>query len=80
MTKQNKVLLFLQKNRTITSYQAFEHFRITRLAVIIFCLRRKGYPISTYMKHCVNAEGEIIKYGIYTLEDSSPMEDTRHGR
>ena len=68
MTKQNKVLQFLQQNRTITSYQAFEHFRITRLAVIIFCLRRKGYPISTYMK-----------YRVYTLEDSSPMEDNTHG-
>jgi hypothetical protein len=47
MSKTAAVLAHLKKGKTITSWQAFEKFRATRLADIIFKLRGQGYNIGT---------------------------------
>ena len=47
MTQKNKVLNWLKVNDTITSMEAFEVFKITRLSAIINVLRKEGYDIES---------------------------------
>lgn len=62
MSKQAAVLAHLKRGRTITSWQAFEQFRATRLADIIFKLRGQGYNITTEL-----VEDEKTRYARYRL-------------
>jgi len=45
MNKTQSVLSHLQRKRSITSWQAIEMFKATRLADIIFRLRCQGHNI-----------------------------------
>lgn len=56
------VLSWLKENRSITSMQAF-NFSITRLADIIYKLRKQGYDIETRMCNGKNM------YGVYTYAE-----------
>lgn len=49
MNKTAKVFAHLKKGRPITSWQAFELYRATRLADIVFKLRGQGFEITTEM-------------------------------
>jgi hypothetical protein len=49
MNKTAKVLAHLKKGNTITSWQAIQNFRATRLADIVFRLRGHGFNIATEM-------------------------------
>jgi hypothetical protein len=49
MSKSSSVYAHLKKGKTITSWEAFEMFRATRLADIIFKLRCKGEKIETIL-------------------------------
>jgi len=62
MSKTAAVLAHLKKGKTITSWQAFEKFRATRLADIIFNLRNSGHDISTEM-----IEDNETRYARYRL-------------
>ena len=63
MTKTDAVFAHLKKGKTITSWQAFELFRATRLADIVFKLRAKGYDITTLL-----IESNGTRYAKYKLE------------
>lgn len=67
MRNQRKdVLNFLQRNGSITQIEAYREFEapITRLAAVIFDLRKQGYDIET--RDCVgkNCYG-TIQYAMY---------------
>lgn len=62
MSKTAAVLAHLKRGRTITSMQAFEKFRATRLADIVFKLRGQGYNISTEL-----VEDEKTRFARYRL-------------
>ena len=62
MTKIDAVFAHLKKGKTITSWQAFELFRATRLADIVFKLRSKVYDISTSL-----IESNGTRYAKYKL-------------
>ena len=59
--KQQKVLEHLKKNGSITSLEAFEKFRATRLSGIIFRLR-DSYDITTIMMDGVDGGAPYAKY------------------
>lgn len=63
MTKIDAVFAHLKKGKTITSWQAFELFRATRLADIVFKLRGRGYDITTFL-----IESNGTRYAKYKLE------------
>ena len=67
---QNKVILkYLQSHRRgITSMDAFEKFRITRLSARIFDLRKMGYPVQTIREVKNDSDGQTIQYARYVLE------------
>jgi hypothetical protein len=63
MSKIESVLNYLKSGKTITSIEAFELFRATRLSAIIFELRNRGYNIQTIERKgdkCVYAEYKLI--------------------
>jgi hypothetical protein len=59
-TKTAMVLNHLKTHKKITSWDAINLFRATRLSAIIFCLRERGHSISTEM---IN-DGDTV-YGVY---------------
>lgn len=60
MTQQDQVLKYLKKKKTITSVTAIGVFGITRLADVVFKLKKKGYDIKTEMKE--GAHGRYAEY------------------
>lgn len=62
------VLEYLQRNKSITSMEAWEKFHATRLADVIFKLRKRGYNIVTQSCNGKNNYGTYT-YARYILED-----------
>ena len=62
MSKTAKVFNHLKKGKTITSMEAFEMFRATRLADIIFKLRCRGEKIDTIL-----VKNERTQYAKYRM-------------
>ena len=46
-TQENQILNHLKKHKFITSWEAIQEYRITRLSARIYELREKGYQIIT---------------------------------
>jgi hypothetical protein len=68
MSKTQKVATYLDDVGHITSMEAIEKFKATRLAAIIFVLRKRGWPITTERVEYINEDGERAHYGRYWLE------------
>lgn len=62
MNKTRAVLEHLQKHGNITSWEAIQQYKATRLSAIIFNLRNH-YEIDTIMM-----EGEDSRYGKYVYK------------
>ena len=58
--KTKSVLAHLQKHGTITSWEAIQNYRATRLSAIIFVLKERGWSITTEMVY----DGKS-RYGVY---------------
>ena len=63
------VLAYLKEHKGITSMEAWSRFHITRLAAVIFKLRKMGYNIRT--DECVGKN----EYGVYNYADYVLVED-----
>ena len=66
--KHTKVLEHLQEKGSITSMEAIDEYGATRLASIIFNLRKRGYDISTNMEVTKDRYGNACQYARYKLE------------
>lgn len=67
----NKTLLIkdkLEKGYSITSKQAFEDYGVTRLAAIIFNLRKSGIPIVTIDREAKDRYDNTVRFAEYRLE------------
>ena len=69
VTKTQKVIEHLQEHGYITSLEAIELYKATRLSAIIFNLRRHGMNIETINIPFVNVYGTKSHYGKYVLLD-----------
>lgn len=65
MTQNEKVLQFLKDNGSITSMDAFNKLRITRLSARIFDLRKMGYKIGSVYRRVEDRHGNFM-YGYDT--------------
>lgn len=66
--KTKNVLNHLIQNGSITSWEAIEKYRATRLSAIIFKLKERGYDIVTEMKHDTESK---TRWGVYHLSLST---------
>lgn len=65
--KTDKVLAQLKRapKKGVTSLEAFEKWRVTRLSSIIYNLKKRGYNITTEIKY-----EKGIGHAVYRLEQS----------
>ena len=66
-SKHQKIKDHLQSGRSITSWQAIQEYNVTRLASIIFYLKKEGLLIETKNITEKNSNGETVKYAKYKL-------------
>jgi hypothetical protein len=59
-SKTKQVLNHLQTHGTITSWEAINLYRATRLSAIIFLIKEQGWSITTQMVF-----EDKIRYGVY---------------
>ena len=65
---ENIILQHLIKNESITSWEAIEKYKCTRLGHYIWLLRRKGYEITGTKEPFVHSiTGKKSSYVRYTL-------------
>lgn len=67
MSDKEKILAYLQEHGSITSWEAIQHFRCTRLSGRIYDLRKRGYEITATTEESVDANGEKVRYARYSL-------------
>jgi predicted nuclease of restriction endonuclease-like RecB superfamily len=73
MTQIERVRRHIDEHGTISSLDAFREYGITRLADVIFKLRRlHGWTIETTIKENVNRYGEKVMHGVYRKISAYP--------
>ena len=68
MSDSEKILEYLRTNGSITSWEAIQHFRCTRLSGRIYDLRKRGFNITATTEESVDASGAKVRYSRYHLE------------
>ena len=68
-TQLDAVKRHLFDYRSITSFQAFEEYGITRLSGLIFKLRKEGWGIQSKNITKKNRYGNTVTFVKYILED-----------
>ena len=71
MTKQQKVLDYMLKGKSISSLEAIEKFGATRLSAIIFNLKGQ-YDIKDYWETSTDRYGNPCKYKKYFIAQRKP--------
>ena len=74
-TKHQKIKEHLKSGRSITSWEAIKEYNVTRLASIIFYLKKEGLLIDTKNITEKNSNGETVKYAKYKLLDVDKNND-----
>lgn len=71
MNKTKAVLQWLQTGAGISSMEATKNFGATRLSVIIFNLRKRGYNIETVRCEGTDRFGNKMTFARYYLRDDA---------
>ena len=66
-TKENLIKNHLIEHRMITSWEAIENYGATRLASVIYNLRKEGFLINSYDFKDHDRHGNICIYSRYIL-------------
>lgn len=69
MTQCERIMRHLEKFGSISTYEAFTEYGITRLASRICDLRQQGIEIKSEFKTSKNRFGEPVSYCVYSLAD-----------
>ena len=69
VTKAKKVEEYLRQHGSISSWEAITLFKATRLADIIFKMRKRGYVIESKRERSISSDGTEIPYVRYVLVD-----------
>lgn len=70
MTRKQRVLEYLERFGSISSWEAFRGLGVTRLSAVIFDLKAEGYEFDTVTEKGVNRFGEKTRYARYSLKDT----------
>ena len=71
MNKTKAVLDWLKTHASISSMEAVQNFGATRLSVIIFNLRKRGYNIETVKCEGTDRFGNKMTFARYYLRDDA---------
>ena len=71
MTQNEKVLNYLKEHKKITSMDAINHLRITRLSARIADLRNRGIVIDSETVYKKDTDGNQIHYSVYSLRGNN---------
>jgi len=71
MRQKDKVMNYIQKYGSISSYEAFADLGITRLASVVFDLKKDGVQFDTVDETSVNRYGEKSTHARYSLHKES---------
>lgn len=61
-TQVQKILNHLKEHSSITSWEAIQKYRITRLSAVIFVLRESGYDILTVKEYNEKTGTNFARY------------------
>lgn len=70
MNKSERVRIHLIEKGSITSWEAIQLYRATRLSGIIYNLRERGMNIETVMMREKTSDGYSMPYAKYILKES----------
>jgi hypothetical protein len=70
-TQCQKILDYIHRYGSITSWQAYADLGITQLAARIFNLKERGYEFETERVNTKNRMGEATHYDIYRLKEKT---------
>ena len=66
---------YLQAGNSITSFEAFTKFKVTRLSSIIYYLKHnEGLPIKSVNKTGTNTYGNFVHYAEYSIDRGEDSE------
>lgn len=65
-TQKERILQHLKEEKSITAWEAIKEYGCTRLADVIFCLKR-DYSISSEMVDGTNRFGDKVRFAKYTF-------------
>ena len=68
-THHDRILRHLKDYGSITSWEAFENYGITRLSAIIFTMRQVGYIIENERISKKNRYGQTVNFVKYILKE-----------
>ena len=71
MTQAQRIIEYIKAHGSITSMEAFE-MGITRLAAVVFDLRRNGIDVVTDTVESVNRYGEKVHFARYWIRGGVP--------
>ena len=78
MTKQQeRVLEYIKGGNKITSLDAFNQLGITRLAAVIFDLKKDGYFIDRKSTRLNSSHG-YISYAVFCLKQTTELQSQLH--
>lgn len=67
LTQCDRIIDYLKRYGSITSWQAYADLGITQLAARVFQLKERGYRFETERVNTKNRMGEKTHYDIYRL-------------
>lgn len=67
-SKSNDILKHLQAAGSITSMEAFNLYKVTRLSAIIFNIKKKGHVIKSTRESYLDKYGRNCRFVRYTYE------------
>ena len=69
MTQNERVLKDMQDFGEISPLDAFRDLGVTRLASVVFELKKKGYDIMTETREAQNRWGDATRFAVYKLRE-----------
>ena len=69
MGQKQRVLDYMEKFGSISSYEAFTDLGVTRLSAVIFDLKADGREIESKTERATNRCGEKVHFSRYSLKE-----------
>ena len=68
MTQRERVTKYINEFGSISSLEAFRDLGVTRLADVIFKMKKDGIEINTRTEKSVNRYGDIVYFARYSFD------------